>query len=104
MPSRSPRWPGCSLGLSWYQFGGNSNLSATSENAFRRGLSAFQSGNLSEAEKIFKKLLRDHPGHPSVVGILGSVLAAAKKYGEAEPHLRAALGINPNSHATLYNF
>ena len=104
MPSRSPKWPGCDLGRPWQQFGRNSNLSTTSENAFRRGLSAFQSGNLSEAEKIFKKLLRDHPGHPAVVGILGSVLAAAKKYGEAEPHLRSALSANPNSHATLYNF
>ena len=79
-------------------------MAAASEKAFRRGLSAFQSGDLNEAEKIFRRLLRENPGHPQIVGILGTVLAAARKYGEAEPHLRAALGINPNSHTILYNY
>ena len=79
-------------------------MTAASEKAFRRGLSAFQSGDLNEAEKIFKRLLRENPGHPHVVGILGTVLAAAKKYGDAEPHLRSALTVNPNSHTILYNY
>jgi Flp pilus assembly protein TadD len=68
-------------------------LSTTSENAFRRGLAAFQSGKLAEAEKIFKKLLRENPRHPNIVAILGAVLATARKYSEAEPHLRSALSI-----------
>ncbi|SDK04351.1 MULTISPECIES: tetratricopeptide repeat protein [Bradyrhizobium] len=79
-------------------------MTAASEKAFRRGLAAFQSGSLDEAEKVFRRLLREHPGHPHIVGILGTVLAAAKKYGDAEPLLRAALAINPNSHTILYNY
>jgi len=66
-------------------------------------MSLFQAGNLAEAERSFKKLLRKTPSHPVVLGVLGAVLTGLQKYGEAEQHLQAALKLNPNAHAALYN-
>ncbi len=75
----------------------------TDDDIFRQGMSSFQTGNLREAEKSFRKLTRKGPAHPVLLGVLGAVLTGLGKYDEAEQHLHTALKLNPNAHAAIYN-
>jgi protein O-GlcNAc transferase len=78
-------------------------LSAVEE-AFGRAIASFRVGNLEEAERNFKEVLRHDPQHLAALNLLGMVLTHVKKYNEAEPYFQSALNINPNSDATLYNY
>jgi len=74
------------------------------EQAFGRAFTSFRAGNLNEAERGFKEVLRQDPRHVAALNLLGIVLTHMKKYQEAESYLRLALKLNPSSDATLYNY
>ena len=74
------------------------------EEAFGRAIASFRVGNLEEAERNFKEVLRHDPRHLAALNLLGMVLTHVKKYNEAEPYFQSALSINPNSDATLSNY
>lgn len=63
----------------------------------------FQAGNLREAEKSFRKLLRKQPAHPLGLSVLGAILTGLGQYAEAERLLRSAVDLNPGAQAALYN-
>jgi predicted O-linked N-acetylglucosamine transferase (SPINDLY family) len=71
---------------------------------FNRAMAAFQQGQLADAERAFRQLLRKEPRHPAALNLLAVVLVALKKFAEAEPHLLAALKLNASSDATFYNY
>src|SRR5438105_428211 len=71
---------------------------------FNQAIDAFRAGQLDDAERCFKTLLFQQPTHVAALNILGVLLASRHKFGEAEPHLRAALRLNSNSDATHYNY
>ncbi|MDB5617898.1 tetratricopeptide repeat protein [Tardiphaga sp.] len=77
---------------------------ASPEILFQRAMSAFRSGQLTEAERDFRKVLRKAPTNLAVLNILAAVLIALKRFEEAEPYLKSALRIDARSDATHYNY
>ena len=67
------------------------------EDLFRRASASFQSGNLIEAERLYKKVLRAQPNHLGALNLLGVLLTQMDKHEEAERSIRTALGINAQS-------
>jgi protein O-GlcNAc transferase len=71
---------------------------------FRSALSAFQSGNLKDAERLFAAVLRAKPKHVGALNLMGVVLTQLDRFAEAENFFRQALQEQPRSDATLYNY
>lgn len=76
----------------------------TDTDKFRRGLSAFQAGQLKDAERLFKAALRTDPKHVAALNLLGAVLTQLGGFAEAETYFRRALEQQPQSEVTLYNY
>jgi protein O-GlcNAc transferase len=72
--------------------------------AFQRGLAALQSGNLKDAEPLFKAVLRNQPRHVATLNLLGITLTRLGRFAEAETYLWRALQENAGSDATLCNY
>jgi protein O-GlcNAc transferase len=79
-------------------------MKITADEAFRRALSAFQTGNAGDAERLFKAVLRAQPRHIAALNLLGIVLTQEGRFAEAEIYLRRALQEHAKSDATLYNY
>src|SRR5262249_7865565 len=73
------------------------------DHLFRRATAAFRTGNLAEAEQLYKKVLRAQPNHLGALNLLGILLTQVGRDDEAERAIRTALGINAASDATQYN-
>lgn len=58
---------------------------------FGRAMASFRTGNLGDAEKHFKDVLRQDPRHLAALNLLGIVLTQTKKYEEAEPYFKTAV-------------
>lgn len=67
-------------------------------------MAALQAGNLDEAERSFKAVLRAQPRQIAALNLLGVVLMRLGKFSEAEAYLRRAARETRNSDATLYNY
>lgn len=79
-------------------------MAAPGDDLFEAAIECFQAGRLDDAERNFKALLGRQPQHVGALNILGVLLASRHRYAEAEPHLRAASSLSPNSDATHYNY
>jgi protein O-GlcNAc transferase len=77
---------------------------ATSNLDFQGALAALQRGNLKDAERLFKAVLRKTPRHVAALNLAGVVLTQLKHFAEAELYFRRALQEQPKSEATLYNY
>ena len=73
-------------------------------NEIRLGMSAFGAGNLADAERSFRAVLRKEPKHATALNLLAVVLIRGNRLTEAEAYLRRALVENPKSDTTLYNY
>jgi hypothetical protein len=62
-----------------------------------------QSGNLHQAETIYKKILGEQPGNFDVLHMLGVLYAQQKKRESAIIFIERALAIKPNSAYARYN-
>lgn len=63
---------------------------------------AFEQGNFSEAERLLRPALRDHPDDSRALGLMGVILDAEKRDDEAETFYQQALKLDPHS-AALFN-
>jgi predicted O-linked N-acetylglucosamine transferase (SPINDLY family) len=77
---------------------------AAATELLKRAISCFQQGQLAEAERCFRQLLRKEPRHMVALNVLAVVLVTLGRHAEAEPYLQAALQVNPSSDATLHNY
>lgn len=89
-------------------------MAATSDDIFRRALTTFQAGQLSDAERLFKTILqiqkarvgsrmelqRLQPGHVAALNLLSMLLTQLERYGEAEGYIRQQLRTDPQSSAS----
>jgi protein O-GlcNAc transferase len=73
------------------------------DDLFRRASASFQMGQLDEAERLYKKVLRAQPSHLGALNLLGIILTHLGKDAEAERMIAAALRINARSETTQYN-
>jgi protein O-GlcNAc transferase len=74
------------------------------DDLFRRACASFNTGNLEDAERLYKKILRAQPKHPGALNLLGVLLTRTDRNEEAERYIRSALDINVRSDATQYNY
>ena len=64
--------------------------------ALALGLQHHRSGNLAEAERIYRRILQDDPDHADVLCVLGAVRLVTDRSEEAVADLRRALAIRPD--------
>src|SRR5258706_577292 len=71
---------------------------------YQNAINLLQSGKFGDAEKLFKKLLKQQPGHVGALNLLTVVLMKMERYGEAEGFIRTAVKINQSSDVSFYNY
>src|SRR5882757_6758977 len=67
----------------------------TSRQLFEQGVAAHRTGNLVQAEKLYRQLLRADAGYFPALHMLGYLKAQQGRYDEAIPLLNKAVKINP---------
>jgi tetratricopeptide (TPR) repeat protein len=80
------------------------HVGLTPQVAFGKALALQSQGNLSEAEKLYRAILREHPRHVPTLFNLAAAVWGAGRAGEAVGVLRKALEQEPNAadaHALL---
>lgn len=78
--------------------------SVKAQNAFQQGMVHLRSGNLEEAERAFRKVLRFDERNFGALNLLAVVLMQGRRFAEAERPLKAASALDPGHVATIYNY
>ena len=79
-------------------------MELTIEQALQRGIEAHQKGNLGEAEKLYKSILRSKPKHPQANHNLGLIAVSLNKNEDAIALLKNALDQDPRSEQFWLNY
>lgn len=74
------------------------------EKRYQDALVALNERRFSDAEKQFRRFLKDHPGHVGALNLLTIVLMSQARYAEAEPVIARALKLNQSSDVSFYNY
>ena len=64
---------------------------------------AYRQGKTAEAARILDTILKDHPGEPGALVLMGVVLDAQQRYNDAETYYLRALNVAPGSPQVLNN-
>ena len=70
-------------------------MELTIEQALQGGVAAHKEGNLQDAERLYRAILRSQPLHPDANHNLGVLAVSANKAAEALPLFKTALDANP---------
>src|SRR5471032_2906013 len=70
---------------------------------FRSALSALNSRNLLEAERLFKEFLNSQPNHVGALNLLTIVLMTRERFAEAGEYIEKALTLDQSSDVSFYN-
>jgi len=70
---------------------------------FKQAVASFQAGQLNDAERFFKDVLRHEPRHVGALNLLSVLLTHRKRYAGAEPYVKTAIELNA-SDTTYYNY
>ena len=76
----------------------------TSKELFQDAVNAMNSGNVSESERLFKKVLHAHPRHFGALNLLTIALMSMNRFGEAEKFIRSAIEVNQSTDASFHNY
>ncbi|NNM82274.1 MAG: tetratricopeptide repeat protein [Burkholderiales bacterium] len=82
---------------------GIQNNAARAEQWFNTGFRAHHQGNLEEAARLYRKVLKVYPSHAETLYLLGTALSQTRQFVEAEKCLRKSLKGNPLKPETLNN-
>jgi len=66
------------------------------DEALRQGIARHQSGQLEEAERLYRGILEAQPNHPDAHHNLGVLAVQVNQADAGLPHLKAALELNPS--------
>ncbi len=69
-------------------------MAITIDQALRQGIAAHKGGNLEEAERLYRAILRSQPGHADANHNLGVLAVSVNKVVDALPLFKAALEAN----------
>jgi predicted TPR repeat methyltransferase len=72
------------------------------EAAFDQALVFHQAGRVSEAEQMYRQILKDQPNHVDALHLLGVIDHQRGNHAEAVRHIDAALAINPMLASAFY--
>jgi Flp pilus assembly protein TadD len=70
-------------------------MELTIEQALQQGVTAHNTGNLQEAERVYRGILRSHPKHPDASHNLGLIAIYVNHIETALPLFKTALQVNP---------
>ena len=70
-------------------------MELTIEQAIHQAVTAHNSGNLQEAERLYRAILQSQPAHPDANHNLGAVAVSVNKADLALPLFKTALEANP---------
>ncbi len=79
-------------------------MELTIEQTLQRGIEAHQKGNLGEAEKLYRSILRAKPKHPQANHNLGLIAVSLNKNEDAIALLKNALDEDPRSEQFWLNY
>jgi Flp pilus assembly protein TadD len=82
---------------------GQNARNEVSRKVVQQAASEFQAGQASEAEEILRCALKETPYDPAALGMLGAVLDAQQRCGEAQSAYHQALALAPCSPVLLNN-
>jgi tetratricopeptide (TPR) repeat protein len=71
--------------------------------ALQSALELHRSGQLAEAERIYRKILKVVPDHFAAIHLLGTCLLQRRQFVEGEQLIAKALKLNPNDPSALNN-
>ena len=90
--------------FNWCTAGLSALLQTESRDAYAEAASAFEQGQLDQAEEKLRGAIAVDPNRPDLLGLLGLVLDAKKEYLQAEPFHQRALKLAPRSAGLWNNF
>jgi len=67
-------------------------------------LAALSQQKISEAERLFRELIRIKPTHVAALNLLTVVLMSMERFAEAEEFIERAVNLNDNSDVSFYNY
>ena len=70
-------------------------MKLTIDEALRQGVTAHNSGNLQEAERVYRGILQNNPKHPDTNYYLGLIFISTNQIEAALPLFKTALDVNP---------
>ena len=70
-------------------------MELTIDQALQRGVAAHKEGNLQDAERLYRTILKAHPNHPDANHNLGVLAVSVNKAEASLPLFEAALKANP---------
>jgi len=71
---------------------------------YQNAIHSLNAGKFGDAEKLFKKVLMNQPGHVGALNLLTVILMSLQRYREAEEFIRTAVKINKSSDVSFYNY
>src|ERR1700704_5906760 len=74
------------------------------EKNYQDAVKAVNNGQLFEAERLFKKVLKTEPGNIGALNLLTGVLMSMDRHAEAEEYIARAVGLDQKSDASFYNY
>lgn len=83
---------------------GATGLAGELQTKFRRAVDAFHAHDLVKAERILQQIAKSAGRIFEVEHLLGVIKLVQGRFGEAEPHLKAAVGLNGGSDEALSNY
>ena len=70
-------------------------MKLTTEQVLQQGIAAHNAGNLQEAERLYRSVLKSQPAHPDANHNLGVLAVSVNKADAALPFFKTALEANP---------
>ena len=74
------------------------------EQILQDALAALSQQKISEAERLFRELIRIKPTHVAALNLLTVVLMSMERFAEAEEFIERAVTLNDNSDVSFYNY
>jgi protein O-GlcNAc transferase len=71
---------------------------------FNEAMFAFNNGNFGDAEKLFRKLLRDDRKNVPALNLLTVILMSMGRFSDAEDFIDRAVKLNQSSDVSFYNY
>ena len=67
----------------------------TIDQALKKGIEAYKSGEVQEADRLYTTIIKAHPKHPDANHNMGVLAVGLGKVQEALPFFKTALEANP---------
>jgi protein O-GlcNAc transferase len=90
--------------ISHPDLGGVSVLMSNLQKLFNEAMFALNNRNYGDAEKLFRKILREDKKHVPTLNLLTVILMSMGRFSEAEEFISLAVKLNQSSDASFYNY